>query len=264
MNELVLRTGVDRPEIASLLWRTYDSSVNLSPAVESAADHLPRSWGRSRMDFHRSQALHIGNASDGAKRVRGAEAVSSGRRRQFDGRQRSHTDSQVANEISVFNSEDIMNAVANPGEIEKHFELEMSRDQLQQRAKAVRELRSELDILPVRGSHVIDVRLTARSPEQARDTLNLLLQVFLQKQRELARLPGASHVFGDEVNQYQQQLQQAREQLANFQQSSGFVSSSSQEDALQAKLLETQGAQRDADAQISELQHRISADRKSS
>ena len=170
------------------------------------------------------------------------------------------SEEQLNSEVAVLNSDDVLNDILDPNWARK-ASLPADRNLLLHHEKALRSLRSRLEVTPVRNSHVITVKLDAPSPELARGNLIALLQAFLRKQQELGRLPGASGVFSRQAEAQEQELQKARHDLADYQNEHGFVSLDTQEATLSGKISDLEGAGRSTDSEISELQSRISADR---
>jgi uncharacterized protein involved in exopolysaccharide biosynthesis len=169
------------------------------------------------------------------------------------------SEEQLNSEVAVLNSNDIYDEVVSPGWSKRPHG--STRDaELMAHEKSVRALRANLDVAPVRSSHVITIKMVANTPQAAMSTLNSLLAAFLQKQREIGRLPGASQVFAQQAEQYAKDLDAARHDLAAYQNRHGFASLGDEENALQTKVLDLQASARDADLEISELQQRIKAD----
>lgn len=94
-------------------------------------------------------------------------------------------------------------------------------------------------------SRVITVSYTADSPEQARDTVNALVEAYLQTTRDMALL-GAT----ERTEQYRQQLEalrqnaeQAQEALTRYQQESGLLLGLDGDDSENRRLRELQASQ---------------------
>ncbi len=170
------------------------------------------------------------------------------------------SEEQLNSEVAVMNSDDILDEVVDPGWSKRPVS-SRSRDELLAHERAVSRMRLHLDVSTIRSSHAFSVKIVATSPEVARDTLTQLLQAFLRKQRDLGRLPGASKVFTQQAAQYEKNLEAARRDLAEYQNKHGFVTLGGQEASLETKLHDLQGAARDTDVQISELEHRADADK---
>jgi len=170
------------------------------------------------------------------------------------------SEEQLNSEVAVLKSDDVLDEVVDPGWSQLPV-TSRSHDALLAHERAVTKMRLRLDVTTVRNSHAISIKYLGASPEGARDTLTRMLQAFLRKQRDLGRLPGASKVFTQQAAQYEKSLEAARRDLAEYQNKHGFVTLGGQETSLETKLHDLQGTARDTDVQISELDHRVTADR---
>ena len=166
------------------------------------------------------------------------------------------TEEQINSEIQILTSRGLANQVVNPGWTD-HSEAGMTSAQLKTHDKAVRDFEKHLSVSMVRKSNVIHVAYLASDPKTATDTLNRLLTVFLKKQQDIAQPPGTSKFFADQAADYKQQLDQAQQQLAEYQQQKQIVSLPDSEQTLDREINDAQTDLRATDAQISELTNQI-------
>jgi uncharacterized protein involved in exopolysaccharide biosynthesis len=169
------------------------------------------------------------------------------------------SEEQLNSEIAILNSDDLLDQIVDPSWKNSSRE-HMSREQLEAHANAVRALRGQIRVAPVRSSHAISIKVVARSGSEARSTLNSLLDAFLQKQRQIGRPAGASALFAEEAEEYRKKLAAARLELANYQNQHGFVSLATREGELEGKVLDLQSQHRDVEVQIVDAEKRIAAD----
>jgi uncharacterized protein involved in exopolysaccharide biosynthesis len=162
------------------------------------------------------------------------------------------TEEQINSEIQLLLSRGLANEVVDPGWTD-HADVGMTREQLKAHDKAVTEFEKHLSVSMVRKSNVISVTYTAPNPMTATETLNRLLAAFLKKQREIAQPPGTSKFFAEQAASYKQQLDQAQQQLAEYQQQNKIVSLGDSEQALDREINDAQTELRGTDAQISGL-----------
>src|ERR1700721_759441 len=127
------------------------------------------------------------------------------------------TEEQINSEIQLLISRGLANQVVDPG-WNTRLETELTRDQLKAHDKALTEFEKHLSVTMVRKSNVIHVAYVDSDPKAASDTLNRLLTAFLTKQKEMAQPPGTSEFFAAQAASYKQQLDQAQQRLAQFQQ----------------------------------------------
>ncbi len=168
------------------------------------------------------------------------------------------TEEQINSEIQLLTSRGLANQVIDPG-WSSQAEAKMTHEQLKAHDKAVTRFEKHLTVSMVRKSNVIEVAFIASDPKTATDTLNRLLAAFLKKQQELAQPPGTAKFFADQAANYKQQLDQAQQQLAEYQQQNKIVSLPDSEDTLDRQINDEQTDLRATDAQISALSQQLSS-----
>ncbi|MGA7338989.1 MAG: hypothetical protein WBE72_10335 [Terracidiphilus sp.] len=166
------------------------------------------------------------------------------------------TEEQINSEIQLLIGRGLANQVVDP-DWNSQDETRMSREQLKAHDEAVAGFEKHLSVSMIRKSNVIHVSFVAPNPKTATDTLNRLLTAFLKKQQEIAQPPGTSKFFADQAASYKQQLDQAQQQLAAFQQQNKIVSLSDSEQVLDREINDEQTDLRGTDAQISELTQQL-------
>ena len=166
------------------------------------------------------------------------------------------TEEQINSEIQLLISRGLANQVVDPG-WNGHSEIDFTRDQLKAHDKAVTEFEKHLSVTMVRKSNVIHVVYVDSDPKTASDTLNRLLTAFLTKQKEMAQPPGTSEFFAAQAASYKQQLDQAQQRLAQFQQQQQIVSLPNTEQSLDHEIDDAQTELRQTDAEISELSQQL-------
>lgn len=168
------------------------------------------------------------------------------------------TEEQINSEIQVLHSRSLANIVVDPQWNDKSVRT-MTPEQLREHDKEVEKYYKRLSIEMVRKSNVISIAYSASSPQDATETLNRLLTAFLAKQRSIANSPGAALFFAKQADQYKQQLDDAQQQLAAFQQKQQIVSLPDTEQTLTNEIAQAQVELRATQAQISQLSHQIGA-----
>ncbi|MGB7264118.1 MAG: Wzz/FepE/Etk N-terminal domain-containing protein [Terracidiphilus sp.] len=168
------------------------------------------------------------------------------------------TEEQINSEIQILTSRGLANQVVDPN-WSSESKAKMTREQLKAHDKAVQEFEKHLSVAMVRKSNVIHVAFVAPDPKVAADTLNRLLAAFLKKQQDIAQPPGTAQFFSDQAAHYKQQLDQAQQQLAEYQQQNKIVSLSDSEDTLNREINDAQTDLRATDAQIGALSQQLSS-----
>lgn len=166
------------------------------------------------------------------------------------------TEEQINSEIQLLTSRGLADEVVSPGWNDRS-EIGLTRAELKAHDKAVERFEKHLSVNMVRKSNVIHAAYTASDPKTATDTLNRLLAAFMKKQQDIAQPPGTSQFFAQKAAGYKQQLDQAQQQLAEYQQQNKIVSLPDSEQALDREINDAQTDLRMTDAQISELSQQI-------
>jgi uncharacterized protein involved in exopolysaccharide biosynthesis len=166
------------------------------------------------------------------------------------------TEEQMNSEIELLLSRSLANVVVDPEWNNRNLSA-MSPQQLEGHEKAVDKYYKHLSVQLVRRSNVIHATYTASDPKVASDTLSRLLSAFLAKQREIAQPPGTAQFFADQAAHYKRDLDQAQQELAQYQQQNQIVSLNDTEQAIDREIDEAETDLRSTDAQIAELSRRI-------
>jgi succinoglycan biosynthesis transport protein ExoP len=104
-------------------------------------------------------------------------------------------------------------------------------------------LQHELDVTPARESNIIQIGWTGRSAEEAARVANAFAEAYLDTNVDLRTTPAKRYTawFEQQMQQARERLQTAQSKLAQFQQSSGLISTTGQNDYEQQRLNELAG-----------------------
>lgn len=162
-------------------------------------------------------------------------------------------------EVELLNSEDLLRKVVlqtglvakptSPGDPD--FEA--------QTTKAERDLAKDLKIEPLHKSNVISVRYEARDPKKAAEVLAALSTAYTQKHLEMHRSSGEFKFFDQQMQQYQQGLNSAQEQLASFTEKTGVVSADFERDSALRQANEFDTTARQAQTEMIATEQRVNA-----
>jgi uncharacterized protein involved in exopolysaccharide biosynthesis len=166
------------------------------------------------------------------------------------------TEEQINSEIQLLQSRSLADVVVDP-QWNNHDFPRMSQSQLKEHEKAVEQFKKHLSVELVRKSNVIHTTYSASNPKVATDTLNRLLSAFLLKQREIAQPPGTSQFFADQATRYKNELDQAQQELAEYQQQHQIVTLADTEQNIDREINDAEAELRTTDAQMAELSERI-------
>src|SRR5216684_2861325 len=122
---------------------------------------------------------------------------------------------------------------------------------------AATRLSKDLVIAPVKKANIISVSYSTNSPELAAAVLKKLGDLYFEKHLKLHHPTGASDFFKDKADEYESQLKQAENRLAEFQQSNNLVVLSQQKDLTLQKTAEAKSKLLESEAALNEATNRI-------
>jgi uncharacterized protein involved in exopolysaccharide biosynthesis len=167
------------------------------------------------------------------------------------------TETQVNSELEMMRSHDVLDPVADPG-WEKIPISQRDPESIRQHEGLLAAFDKKLETEPVRKTNVINVTYRAHSPEEARDSLQHLSQVYLEHHRKMQRPSGASAFFASEAERYRKAWDEASHQLVDFQQQHQLSSLAQRETDLEGKITKAQDDLLTSDAGLKELDARLS------
>ena len=168
------------------------------------------------------------------------------------------TEELINSEIEVLLSRDVADKVVDPA-WSPSAENGGSAARIKAHEKAVTKLIGHLSVELLRKSNVIHVVYSARSPQAATATVEKLLAAFLVRQHDLERSSGASSFFASEQERYKRELDDAQQQLADYQQAHQVVSLPDKESSLEEQIVDLEQQLRTTDVLHTELANRLSS-----
>ncbi|PYS81347.1 MAG: hypothetical protein DMF70_09385 [Acidobacteria bacterium] len=106
-------------------------------------------------------------------------------------------------------------------------------------------------------ANIISVSYSTNSPELAASVLKKLGDLYFEKHLKLHHPTGASDFFKDKADEYESQLKQAENRMADFQQSNNLVVLSQQKDLTLQKRAEAKSKLLESEAALNEATNRI-------
>ncbi len=170
------------------------------------------------------------------------------------------TEERVGSEMDVIRSRDIADAVVDPNWLKQPL-AERSAAEIKAHEKAINTFEKHLYVESLKKSNVIRVAYDTTDPRLATDTLTRLLDAFLAKQRDIERSTGASAFFAAEATRYKNDLDQAEQALAAFQQNNQIVQIGQRESTLQTQIDLLDDSLRAAQVQTTEAENRVASDK---
>ena len=160
------------------------------------------------------------------------------------------TESQIATEISLLTSDDILSAVVTRRGLVGNPSDPVALD------RAVKAFQKRLRVTPGLKSNLISVSVTAKSPGTAAALLKTLADVYLDKHLQVHKVAGSLQFFADETARAEQDLNEAQDALAAFEQKNNTVSLEQQKSQLVKNLSDMDAARRDTTAALHDAEER--------
>jgi len=180
------------------------------------------------------------------------------------------TEEELNSAAELFRDEDVLRAVVIESGLAEHrsWTSWLRNGTAQQREeRAIRQLSQELQVQPVRKSHVITVSYRSRDPKLAAGVLRSLASVYLRRQAQMQRPPGQAMFFDAQVQIAAGELRRTQHEYERFMRGKRVVSAALERDltlqklsdaqvsefALQSSLAEVQGRAQSLDQKLQEL-----------
>src|SRR5712692_3669575 len=178
------------------------------------------------------------------------------------------SESQINSEIELLTSRDLLTQVVTEcglAKFEKNWFGQESPEPVRVETAATR-LSKDLIIAPVKKANIISVSYSTNAPELAAAVLKKLGDLYFEKHLKLHHPTGASDFFKDKADEYETQLKQAENRLADFQQNNNLVVLSQQKDLTlqktaeaKSKLLESEAAYHEATNRIKRVEQQLAS-----
>jgi len=169
------------------------------------------------------------------------------------------SEGQINSEIELLTSRDLLTQVVTECGLAK-FETgwfgKSAPEPIRVETAATR-LSKDLIIAPVKKANIISVSYATNSPELAATVLKKVADLYFEKHLKLHHPTGASDFFKDKADEYESQLKEAENRLADFQQSNSLVVLSQQKDLTLQKTAEAKSKLLESEAALNEATNRI-------
>lgn len=167
---------------------------------------------------------------------------------------------ELLSEAELLQGHDLLEQVAAAARLpQRTSEAESAGNPSQALAVAVKTLRKDLSVAPIRRTWMIEVTYASPDPQQAKDVLDQLARLYLEKHLALRRPPGAYQFFSEQLAQAAEELRVAQAQLGDFGKSNQVVSAAAQKQTALQQLAEFEGLQRQTEATLAETSRRVTA-----
>src|SRR5207302_10240621 len=169
-------------------------------------------------------------------------------------------ENEINSEIELLTSKDLLTQVVNECGLAKAERSWLSTTPPSEPVRveqAVNRLTKDLAISPVRKANIISISYSSNSAELSASVLKKLGELYFEKHLKLNHPTGASDFFKDKADEYESQLKEAEQRLADFEQSNNLVVLSQQKDLTLQKTAEAKAKLLESEAAVHEATDRI-------
>jgi uncharacterized protein involved in exopolysaccharide biosynthesis len=170
------------------------------------------------------------------------------------------SEQELLSEVQLIQGYDLLAQVArDAGLVERLPDGAGARERDAALGRAVRDLRGDLAVEPIKRTWMIDVTYGSPDPQVAQKVLDSLSRLYLEKHLAVRRPPGAHEFFTQQATQSLDDLRKAETALQEFGKRNRLVSAASEKETALQKLSEFQALQRQAEAELAETTRRVSS-----
>ncbi|HEV8316838.1 MAG TPA: Wzz/FepE/Etk N-terminal domain-containing protein [Vicinamibacterales bacterium] len=170
------------------------------------------------------------------------------------------SEAELLSQVELIKANDLLEKVATEaGLVQRVADEGRATSDAEQLALAMKALRRDLIVTPIRRTWLIDVTYRSKERPLARNVLDTLMRLYLEKHLTLHRPSGTYHFFSDQVDRARQELQAAQDRVVQFSRENRVVSAALEKQAALQKLAEFEGMRAQAAAALAETTQRLSA-----
>ncbi|MPZ18510.1 MAG: hypothetical protein GEV06_11435 [Luteitalea sp.] len=175
------------------------------------------------------------------------------------------SEAELLTEVELLQGDDLLEQVVlsvglpSENEPQEASSVEGSGGRSRSIADAVKAVRGDLRIEPIKKTWMIDVTYASRDPQRAKRVLDVLSDLYLQKHLAVRRPPGAYEFFSEQADTSLQALEEAQMQLQAFGERNHVVSASAEKEMVLQKLAEFESMQQEAEATLAETTQHVAA-----
>jgi uncharacterized protein involved in exopolysaccharide biosynthesis len=172
------------------------------------------------------------------------------------------TEREINTEISLLRSQDLLQAVVKDVGLDKLERRRWDvlfpwRDEQWRIARATSALQNGLKITEVPQSNMIHVAFRSRNPELASQIVSDLNKQYLAKHLAVYRPAGVFDFFHQQTQHYQQELEQAEQQLASYDLAKNSSDPELEKEILVRKAGEFEGSLRETESEVADTEKRV-------
>jgi uncharacterized protein involved in exopolysaccharide biosynthesis len=172
---------------------------------------------------------------------------------------------EINTEVALLQSSDLLEQVVKKCGLDsrpRHFWsgwLPSWGDHSSRMAKAVKSLKSHLEVQAMPDSNIIQVQYTSHHPDEAAQVLKALDEFYIAKHVEVYRPAGAFNFFHKQTEHYKSELHNAEDQLASFNTQQDAPAPETEKDLVLRQASDFDGQLQQTRAGIQSTEHEIQA-----
>lgn len=175
------------------------------------------------------------------------------------------SEEELNSEIGLIQSEDVLRKVVVACNLQNHKGvltyiadlIPSHRNPDRKIAKAVKALRSKMQVEAIKKSNLIKITYTSDNPALTAKVLQSLGDAYIEKHIAVHRLPGQMNFFEEETERNEKELQQAEAKLRQFSQEQGGVAPQISRDMILQKLSDFNASLQTTRAELASTERRI-------
>ena len=168
------------------------------------------------------------------------------------------TEADLLSQAELLRAADLLENVAKKTGLAERIAANEGEDYPAALAKAIKSLREDLSVTPLKRTWLIDVGYRAEDPALTRRVLDTLSQLYLEKHLALLRPSGTYHFFAEQAALARKELEDARERLAEFSRTHNVVSAAREKDAVLQQLSQFDAMRNEAQAMLAGTSQQLS------
>jgi len=170
------------------------------------------------------------------------------------------SEAELLSQVELIKANDLLEKVATEaGLVRLVAEQGRARSDDEELALAMKALRRNLAVTPVRKTWLIDVTYRSKERPLTKNVLDTLMRLYLEKHLTLHRPSGTYHFFSDQVERARDELQAAQDRVVQFSRDNRVVSAALEKQAALQKLGDFEALRAQASAALAETTQRLSA-----
>ena len=167
------------------------------------------------------------------------------------------TESQINSEIELLTSDEILTEVVKKCQLTSNGNAQISGKSKLAEEEAVKKLRKNIKISPVRKADIIDVSYSAASPAKAASVLKELASAYLEMHLRVHQSVGTQDFFRKQTERYEADLHDFETRLNDFRRVNNLVSIGQQKDLLVRRLLDSEASLQEANTAWKEANRQV-------